>query len=280
MSKCELSAFEKWGAQKKKLSPRTIETYVHHIESFFKSFSEVTDETLDEWKTERIDELKSASYINVGLRAMSAYIEFLGIDVEIPKSVPTQKQQFLDDVITRADYDFLLKYLKGKFGMSAIYKYERLYIAIKIIGTTGLRISELLNVKHEDIELGVFDIYGKRSKQRRIYIPKSAQEDLLHTLHSIGIYTGYVVVDKNRNKMKLRSLQDAFTRLAEETEIDKSVMHAHSFRHFFAKEFIKHHNDICALADLLGHSNLNTTRIYLKLTSREQKELVDKVVDW
>ena len=57
-------------------------------------------------------------------------------------------------------------------------------------------------------------------------------------------------------------------------------MHAHGFRHFFAKEFLKHRCDISLLADLLGHSSLDITRIYLKMTSREQADVIDEVVEW
>ena len=224
--------------------------------------------------------MKSANYINQGLISFKVYKQYKKLDVQIPKSVPSQKKQFVENVISRADYDYLCQYMIDRFGKSKDKKYERLYVAIRIMGTTGLRMHELLNIKVEYIKRGEFDIYGKRSKERRIYIPEKAKNELLNLLNGIGITSGFAIVDRSGKQYKPRAFQSILQSIAEETKIDKDLMHPHGFRHFFAKEFIRNHNDICLLADLLGHSNLETTRLYLKMTSREQSEIVNKVVNW
>lgn len=276
----ELTEFEHYLRVNKKLADRSASTYLFRVKLFLREYGEFTDESLIEWKENQIDNLKSANYINQGLIAFRIYIKYTGEDVNIPKSVPSQRKQFIENVISRADYDYLCRYMIDHFHKTKDKKYERLYVAIRIMGTTGLRMHELLNVKVEDIRRGVFDIYGKRSKERRIYIPEKAQRELLHLLGVIGVSSGFAIIDRSGKQYKARAFQSILQSLAEETKIDKDLMHPHGFRHFFAKEFIRSHNDICLLADLLGHSNLETTRVYLKLTSREQSEIVNKVVNW
>ena len=276
----DLSDFEHYLRVTKKLADRSVSTYLFRVKLFLKEYGDFTDENLIEWKENQIDNLKSANYINQGLIAFRIYKQYKKLDVQIPKGVPSQKKQFIENVISRADYDYLCQYMIDRFGKSKDKKYERLYVAIRIMGTTGLRMHELLNVKVEDIKRGVFDIYGKRSKERRIYIPEKAKTELLNLLEGIGITSGFAIVDRSGKQYKSRAFQSILQSIAEETKIDKDLMHPHGFRHFFAKEFIRNHNDICLLADLLGHSNLETTRMYLKMTSREQKDVVDKIVDW
>lgn len=276
----ELTDFEHYLRVTKKLADRSVSTYLFRVNLFLREYGNFTDEALIEWKENQIDNLKSANYINQGLISFKIYKQFKKLDVQIPKSVPSQKKQFIENVISRADYDYLCRYMIDHFHKTKDKKYERLYVAIRIMGTTGLRMHELLNVKVEDIKRGVFDIYGKRSKERRIYIPEKAKNELLNLLNYIGITSGFAIVDRSGKQYKTRALQSILQSLAEETKIDKDLMHPHGFRHFFAKEFIRNHNDICLLADLLGHSNLETTRMYLKMTSREQGEIVNKVVDW
>ena len=276
----ELTDFEHYLRVTKKLADRSVSTYLFRVKLFLRDYGDFTDEALIEWKENQIDSLKSANYINQGLISFKIYKQFKKLDVQIPKSVPSQKKQFVENVISRADYDYLCQYMIDRFGKSKDKKYERLYVAIRIMGTTGLRMHELLNVKVEDIKRGVFDIYGKRSKERRIYIPEKAKIELLNLLNGIGITSGFAIVDRSGKQYKSRAFQSILQSIAEETKIDKDLMHPHGFRHFFAKEFIRNHNDICLLADLLGHSNLETTRLYLKMTSREQSEIVNKIVDW
>ncbi len=276
----ELTDFEHYLRVIKKLADRSVSTYLFRVKLFLREYGEFTDENLIEWKENQIDGLKSANYINQGLISFKVYKQYKKLDVQIPKSVPSQKKQFIENVISRADYDYLCQYMIDRFGKSKDKKYERLYVAIRIMGTTGLRMHELLNVKFEDIKRGAFDIYGKRSKERRIYIPEKAKNELLNLLNGIGVTSGFAIVDRSGKQYKTRAFQSILQSLAEETKINKDLMHPHGFRHFFAKEFIRNHNDICLLADLLGHSNLETTRIYLKMTSREQSEIVNKIVDW
>ena len=166
------------------------------------------------------------------------------------------------------------------------------------MGTTGVRRSELYQVKVEHIKYGYLDVIGKGGKQRRVYFPKKARGEILEYLSELGVSNGYVIrrwrnpdskyfsaTTRDGGKIdEIKSFDRTFHRQLElagrRFGIANELMHAHGFRHFFAKEFLKNRLDISLLADLLGHSSIEITRIYLRMTSREQADVVDDVVDW
>lgn len=80
--------------------------------------------------------------------------------------------------------------------------------------------------------------------------------------------------------MTSRGVSSLLIKAAPKAGVPKEVMHPHSFRHFFAKEFLKQNNDITLLGDLLGHSDISTTAIYTRLTSEEQAQQINEVVGW
>ena len=92
--------------------------------------------------------------------------------------------------------------------------------------------------------------------------------------------TGYLFVNRYGNKITPRGIAQNLKKLAEKYGIDPTVVHPHSFRHLFAKNFLSKNNDLVLLADLMGHESVDTTRIYLQRSTLEQSRLVDRVVDW
>lgn len=85
--------------------------------------------------------------------------------------------------------------------------------------------------------------------------------------------------NERQQETAIRYYQNRLYRCGAKYRLDKNVLHPHSFRHFFAKNFLSHNTDIVLLADLLGHSKIETTRIYLRQTRSEQKEMITQVVD-
>lgn len=260
-------------------------------------------ENLKAYKRSLQDNDRSPNHINNRLNALSNYSKFLAekygnpfiLKLTVPR-LSVQPKQYIDNVISRADYDFLVEEAKKH------KKNPNLYLAVRIMGTTGVRFCELLQVKVEHIRHGCIDVLGKGVKRRRVYFPKRARTELLEYLSQIdGGDSGYVMRywsgkqgeqtgayeqntrdcgDFRNTQIFQRSFQNSLRRLGIKLGLDEDVMHAHGFRHFFAKEFLKHRCDISLLADLLGHSSLDITRIYLKMTSREQADVIDEVVEW
>ena len=149
-----------------------------------------------------------------------------------------------------------------------------------ILAATGARVSELIQIKVEHIRLGYLDLYSKGGKLRRIYIPKSLQKEAISWLNDKNQESGFIFLNKYGDRITTRGISGQLKKLAMRYNIDPSVVYPHSFRHRFAKSFLERCNDIAFLADLMGHESIETTRIYLRKTATEQREIIDNIVDW
>lgn len=270
----EKEEYVKWGGrQKQDYSNETIRTYCQRLKQYFQAYEELNEENFTAYLEEKEEEDLSKNSLNIiknAFRSYAAYLEhkykedFSWLKQPLSK---VKKVQFLEDIISMPDYVYMLGKAKEK-------KRYMAWLSIKIIATTGVRLSELMQIKREHIEAGHVDIYGKGAKQRRIYFPKKAQQEILEVLDRRHI-KGLIFEDCSK-----RGIQYSMEQLGKMCNLPKGMCHPHMFRHFFAKTFIQKYQNIALLADLLGHSNIETTRIYLKFTSREQKEIVDQVVEW
>lgn len=92
--------------------------------------------------------------------------------------------------------------------------------------------------------------------------------------------SGYIFLNNKGSIITTRGISIQLKKLAVKYGINPDVVYPHSFRHRFAKNFIEKYNDISLLADLMGHDSIETTRIYLRRTSTEQREIVDKIITW
>lgn len=269
----------------RKCNERTIHGYVQVVRSFFKNYHTLNEETINEF-FEWINDNKKAQTINSYTLSMNVYIHFLEnkysikLDDLLGKTTVVKKVSFLEDIFTLEDYLFFMNKAK-------LRNKDKLYIISKIMATTGMRIHETLKIRREHIEIGFIDFTGKGGKQRRCYFTPNTQKEILDILdkHDLKNKTDYVISSSWSGKQldwkQLRPIQRTMSNFAEnECEFKKGLFHPHAFRHFFAKNFIKKYQNIALLADLLGHSNIETTRIYLKYTAKEQQEIVNQVVTW
>lgn len=126
----------------------------------------------------------------------------------------------------------------------------------------------------------VWLIENYKPKLRRIYIPKALQNEALSWLNDKHQESGFIFLNKYGDRITTRGISGQLKKLAVRYGIDPVVVYPHSFRHRFAKSFLERCNDIAFLADLMGHESIETTRIYLRKTSTEQRAIVDEVIDW
>ena len=145
---------------------------------------------------------------------------------------------------------------------------------------TGARVSELVQIKAEHVQIGYLDIYSKGGKLRRLYIPKNLQTEALKWLDEKKISSGYLFLNRFGQRITTRGIAQQLKHFAEKYGLNRDVVYPHSFRHRFAKNFLDRFNDIALLADLMGHESIETTRIYLRRTASEQRAIIDKVVNW
>ena len=187
--------------------------------------------------------------------------------------VRVQQKAFLENVISEADYEYFKTCLKRDDELFW-------YFVIHFLAATGARVSELIQIKVEHIKLGHLDLCSKGGKLRRIYIPKALQNEALSWLNDKHQESGFIFLNKYGDRITTRGISGQLKKLAVRYGIDPVVVYPHSFRHRFAKSFLERCNDIAFLADLMGHESIETTRIYLRKTSTEQRAIVDEVIDW
>ena len=148
------------------------------------------------------------------------------------------------------------------------------------LAATGARISELIQIKVEHIRIGCMDLYSKGGKLRRIYFPEKLCMEMLSWLEMQGKDSGFIFVNRRGQQITPRGTSWQLKVLAKRYRIPVETVYPHSFRHRFAKNFLSKFNDISLLADLMGHESIETTRIYLTQSSKEQSHLIDKIVTW
>ncbi len=232
----------------------------------------MTLRNLRSYKVWLIEHYKPAT-VNVRIRAINCYLEYLGRTKYQLSFMKVQQKPFLENVISQADYIYLKNCLKEKHEMFW-------YFVVRFLAATGARVSELIKFKVEHVNLGYIDINSKGGKLRRIYIPQKLQEEALTWLKEKNCETGFIFLNKKGKCITTRGIAGQLKKFANKYGIDSSVVYPHSFRHRFAKNFLNKCNDIAFLADLMGHESIETTRIYLRKTATEQRTIVDRVIDW
>lgn len=254
------------------LSPNTVRSYVWAVEYFLTHYGLVTKKNLLAYKGFLVENFKPQT-VNLRLQAINKYLEFIKQDKLKVKFVKVQQKNFLENVISDADYKFLKAKLKAN-------GYEEWYFVVWFMTATGARVSELLHIKAEHVKIGYLDLYSKGGKVRRLYIPKNLRTEAQEWLSKKGIKSGYIFLNRFGNQITTRGIAQQLKHFAEKYGIKREVVYPHSFRHRFAKNFLDRFNDLALLADLMGHESIETTRIYLRRTASEQQKIVDKVVNW
>ena len=254
------------------LSKNTIISYEMAVKYFLKEFNEISKQNLLAFKAILIDKYKCKT-VNLRIQGINKYLEFINKDKLKLKYIKVQRKTYLENVISDADYDFF----KNKLWKDKNYEW---YFIVRFLGATGARVSELIQFKYEHLIRGYIDLYTKSSKTRRIFIPKKLRNKAILYYESINRKIGYLFLNRNNKQITTRGISHKLKVLASKYKMNLNVIYPHSFRHRFAKNFLKKRKDIALLADLMGHESIETTRIYLRKTSEEQQEIVDQIIDW
>lgn len=254
------------------LAQNTIESYTHSIRQYFNNYSEITKKNLFSYKGFLLEKYKPKT-VNLRILAINKYLKFLGKEKLKLKLIKIQQQTFLENVISDADY----KFFKNKLKKDSRYNW---YFVVRFLAATGARISELIQIKVEHVEVGYLDIYSKGGKIRRLYIPKLLRNETLKWLEIQNMKSGYLFLNRLGERLTTRGVAHQLKIFAKEYGMNDKVVYPHSFRHRYAKNFLEKYNDLALLADLMGHENIETTRIYLRRTANEQQAIVDKIITW
>lgn len=281
---------------------KTVSSYVCSVSLFFRLYNELNIDSLKSFRDYLMKHYQ-LNTVNTRIYGINRFLDFLKDSQAIPNSlsasrteparrlvqmapvkhakngiyklqpVKEQKRSYLDTVISQRDYERLKKRLK---------KDENYYwyFVIRFLGATGARISELLQIKVEDLKLGYLDLYTKGGKIRRLYFPRALCEEAIPFFKSRGTSSGFIFLNQQGHLITSRGIELQLKSFAKRYKINPETVYPHSFRHRFAKNFLKRFNDISLLADLMGHDSIETTRIYLTRSSQEQKALLDRIITW
>jgi len=251
-------------------SDNTIKQYKYSLKTYENEVGKIINkQNLKKYKEILLSKRKPKT-VNVRIAGIIKFIKFYAdykkdkrYEEIIIKNVKMQNKTYLNNVISLEEFKEMYEHAKNT-------KRERYYYIIKFMGYTGARISEVIKLDVKSVDNGYMEIISKGSKFRRIYIPKEFQIELLDWIREKNI-------ENKLFNITSRGISGTLKKIAKELNIDTKKVHPHSFRHMFAINFLKNNKDITLLADLLGHSNLDTTKIYLRRTEEEQKEIINSI---
>ena len=254
-------------------SPGTIENYLRHVRAFaaWLAGRPVTKEAAADWKEYLLDKGYCPSTINAMLGGLNRFFAFAGwIECQV-KSLRLQRQLFRDDSkeLTRAEYDRLIA------AAHALGR-ERLALLMETICATGIRVSEVKYLTVETVECGRAEI-ALKGKIRTILIPGKLRKKLLKYAHKNKTASGEIFLTRNGKGMSRKQIWAEMKAICEKAGVAPSKVFPHNLRHLFAQTFYKVCRDVAKLADVLGHSSIETTRIYLISTGAEHASLLERL---
>ena len=212
-----------------------------------------------------------ASSINSFLIAMNHFCGVMGWNELCVKTIKVQRSVFEAEEMELSMHEYR-NMVRAALKMGD----ETAALILQTIAGTGIRVSELCYIDAECLSDGIADIYNK-GKIRRILLPSALQRALKKYAEKRGIRTGAVFLDKKDRPIDRRDVWKWMKKIAVAAGVPESKAFPHNLRHLFARQFYRQTGDIVKLADVLGHSSIETTRIYVKSTGREHKEQLDRM---
>lgn len=266
--KFELFLYEKENAQ------ATIKKYISDLNCFLhfagekKEINKLLLVSYKEWLLEHY----KVNSVNSMLAALNQFLEFKEAGALKVRRVKTQRNLFLreEKELTLQEYKRLVK---------TAYKHGKIQLALcmQVIATTGVRISELQYFTVEQVKTGRIEVHNK-GKYRRIFVPEHMKKKLLLYAKQNKIKKGYIFVTKNGRPKDRSNIWSEMKALKEEAGVSAEKIFPHNFRHLFARAYYQMTQDLAGLADVLGHSSLNVTRIYTSSTGTIYQRQIDRLI--
>jgi len=251
-------------------SPATIKQYCHDVLCFFSFLDagELTREASLSYK-EKLEQKYQPVSVNAKLSALNSFFSFIGRSDLKLKFLKIQKSAYcsVEKELSKAEYLRLVGAAKEKGN-------ERLSLLLQTICSTGIRVSEVKYITAEAVEQGEAVIRLK-GKNRTILLPKKLQKRLKDYMHRKAITAGPVFITRTGRPLDRSNIWKMMKSLCRDAGVDKKKVFPHNLRHLFAQCFYSVDKDIAKLADILGHSSINTTRIYIITSGVEHRRQLD-----
>ena len=271
-------------------SSRTINQYKQGISLFLQFIEEkenISKLDMLEYKKMLTDRYSSTKSINKNITIINKYLKWVSkedkYDLDLKdikcdlclKKIKAQEKSSNNDNLTVAEYKQLLRKAKEK-------GFDQLYIVIKILAQTGIRISELKYFTYENLkkakkEKNCIRVFNK-GKEREIILPDKLSRELRNYCRQKKITAGYIILGKKNNEMPDNStIFRQLKKLAGICRIKKSKVYPHNFRHFFSQMYLENGGDTTNLMKILGHSSLETTSIYTQQSVDQKRAILNRI---
>lgn len=253
-------------------SGATVEKYIRDISAFsnYADGAEITKETVIAYKKHLQDSYAVRS-VNSMLASINSLFVFLGWHDLKVKSIKLQQQIYCPEEkeLTKAEYTRLCRTAERNHN-------ERLNLILQTICGTGIRVSELQYITVEAVKQGEATVSCK-AKTRSVFIVKELQKKLLRYAAEQNIKSGMIFVTRTGKPISRTNIWREMKALCNEAGVNPQKVFPHNLRHLFARVFYGIEKDIAKLADVLGHSSINTTRIYIISTGTEHRRRMENM---
>lgn len=252
-------------------SPATVEKYLRDVRAFraFAGVRAVTKELVRAWKQALAAEEYAVRSINSMLASLNSLLQFLGWEDCRVKSLKIQRQSYCSEgkELTKTEYLRLLRAAQGQ---------PQLRLVMETICGTGIRVSELRFFTVEAVREGQIEVACK-GKIRTILIPGKLRKLLLSYARQNGIRSGIIFRTRRGKPLNRSNIWAQMKKLCRAAGVDAGKVFPHNLRKLFARMFYGVEKDLAKLADVLGHSSINTTRIYIMTTGTEHRRQLDRL---
>ena len=252
-------------------SENTVEKYMRDVQALaeYLGGAEITKGKVIAYKSRLLAENYAVRSINSMLASLNSLFSFLGWSDCKVKSIKLQRQIYCPEEkeLTKAEYMRLVNAAKQKGN-------ERLNLILQTICGTGIRVSELQYITVEAAKRGEAVVFLK-GKTRSVFLVKELRKKLLRYAAEQNIQSGAIFITRTGKPMSRTNIWREMKGLCEQAEVNPQKVFPHNLRHLFARVFYGIEKDLAKLADILGHSSINTTRIYIISTGDEHRRQME-----
>lgn len=270
----ELTAYKNDLLQRE-LSEGTVDIYMRQAKRLYAylrqnniaGISELTKEHMIAYKKHLLNLGQKKATVNLHIVAVNSYLKYVGREDCILKTERIQKKGCLENILNTEEYLLMLNYARES-------GHEKYYFIMKVLSFTGIRVSELAFLTVESLAAGKFTVDNK-GKTREVYLPEGLAADIKDYCNANSIRSGVIFRGNRQRPISRNAVYQMLIHFADMVGIDKEKAHPHSFRHLFAVTYMKQYANLTELADILGHSSLETTRIYTATTAEERRRRLE-----
>lgn len=253
-------------------SAATVQKYMREVKCLaeFLQGEDIQKEKMIEYR-KILQEKYQARTVNVKISALNVYLEFSGNEESRLRYLKVQHNAFIDESreLEEMEYKRLLHTAKKT-------KSGRMYYVLLTLSGTGIRVSELEYITAEAVRAGQSEI-SLKGKNRKILLSRELRRKLKEYMKKQNIRTGPIFTTRNGKPLDRSNICHEMKKLCEAADVDESKVFPHNLRHLFARKYYEIDNNLPHLADILGHSSIETTRIYVAASAREYEKVIEKM---